>query len=124
MIVFEVEDRFSQYGLVGVILYRRGHFIQFAMSCRVLGLEIESSVINAILRHEAAGMDHASAEVVATGANMVCLGIYTKCGFTPEPARPGHFTRSRPEIAPVAEHLTIVWTDARVIRDRSSSMTG
>jgi FkbH-like protein len=124
MIVFEVEDRFSQYGLVGVILYRRGHFIQFAMSCRVLGLEIESSVINAILRHEAARMDHASAEVVATDANMVCLGIYTKCGFTSEPARPGHFIRARPEIAPVAEHLTMVWTDARAIRDRSSSMTG
>ena len=116
MIVFEVEDRFSQYGLVGVILYRRGHFIQFAMSCRVLGLEIESSVINAILRREAAGMDHFSAEVVATDTNMVCLGVYTKCGFSSDPAQPGQFSRSRPEIAPVAEHLTMVWNDAKALR--------
>lgn len=111
MIVFEVEDRFSQYGLVGVILYRQGHFIQFAMSCRVLGLEIETSVINAILRREAAGADRFSAEVIETEANMVCRGVYAQCGFTNDPDYPGHSIRSRTEIAPMAAHLTIVWRD-------------
>jgi FkbH-like protein len=117
MVVFEVEDRFSQYGLVGVVLYRpgldrRGHFIQFAMSCRVLGLEIETSVINAILRREAASADRFSAEVIETDANMVCRAIYAQAGFTSESGLPGRFTRSSVEIAPIAEHLVMVWADA------------
>jgi len=112
MIVFEVEDRFSQYGLVGVILYRCGHFIQFAMSCRVLGLDIETSVINAILHSEAAGTDRFSADVVKTDANMVCRGIYAQCGFGRDPMKPGHFTRSGAAIAPPAAHLAMDWTDA------------
>jgi FkbH-like protein len=109
MIVFEVEDRFSHYGLVGVILYRRGHFIQFAMSCRVLGLDIETSVINAILRREAA--EGFSAEIIDTDANMVCRTIYTQCGFMADPGDPSILKRSAAEIAPVADHLTLVFTE-------------
>jgi len=111
MIVFEVEDRFSLYGLVGVILYRRGHFIQFAMSCRVLGLEIETSMINAILRREAADTDRFSAEVIETEANMVCRTVYAQCGFARDPAQPGRFTRPATEIAPTAGHLSVSWAD-------------
>ena len=111
MIVFEVEDRFSQYGLVGVILYRAGHFIQFAMSCRVLGLDIETSVINATLQHEAATADRFSAEVVETDANMVCRSVYAQCGFTADPALPGGFIRPAAATAPVADHVSLTWQD-------------
>jgi FkbH-like protein len=111
MIVFEVEDRFSAYGLVGVILYRAGHFLQFAMSCRVLGLEIETSVINAILRREAAERDRFSADVAETEANIVCRTVYGQSGFAQDPARPGRFTRSAAGIAPTAGHLSLFWTE-------------
>ena len=111
MVVFKAEDRFSQYGLVGVILYFQRHFIQFAMSCRVLGLEIETSVINAILQREAEGLDHFSAEVIATDANMVCRTVYEQCGFTKDSAHPGQLTRSAADIAPVSAHLGLTWTD-------------
>jgi FkbH-like protein len=114
MIVFEVEDRFSEYGLVGVILYHWRHFIQFAMSCRVLGLDIETSVINAIMRCEATDGDRFSAEIMETDANMVCRTVYAQCGFASDPGAPGRFTRSGAEIAPTAEHLAMVWADAAV----------
>jgi FkbH-like protein len=113
LLAFTVADKFSQYGLVGVILYREGHFIQFAMSCRVLGLEIETSVINAILRRERAGgaPDRFTAEVVETDANMVCRSVYARWGFARSPADPRHFIRPAAEIAPLADHLALVWVD-------------
>ena len=124
MIVFEVDDRFSRYGLVGVILYRRGHFIQFAMSCRVLGLEIETSVINAILRREAKGHAVArfSAAVLETEANMVCRGVYGQCGFTADANDPTILKRSADDIAPVADHLTLAFERDAPAADSSATL--
>ena len=103
--VFDVEDKFTRYGLVGVIVYNKGCFVQFAMSCRVLGLEIEGSVLNAIMAAEPS--DAFTAEVVATGTNMVSRGIYETCGFEADAGRAGLFRRSRRDIAEPARHLTL-----------------
>ncbi len=124
ILAFTVEDKYSQYGLVGVILYRQRHFIQFAMSCRVLGLDIETSVINAILRRERAegAPDGFTAEVVETEANMVCRSVYAQCGFARSPADPRHFTRPAVEIAPPADHLALAWVDHDESADGTSTI--
>jgi hypothetical protein len=44
---FEVQDRFTRYGLVGLLAERDGVIEQFVMSCRVFGLDVEL----AVLRH-------------------------------------------------------------------------
>lgn len=103
--VFEVEDKFTRYGLVGVVVYEAGRFAQFAMSCRVLGLEIEDSVVNAIMAVE--GADIFTAEVAETSTNMVSRGLYERCGFEREPGRPGAFRRTGRGIAEPARHLTL-----------------
>ena len=36
---FEVRDRFTEYGLVGVAILRDGSIDQYVMSCRVIGLD-------------------------------------------------------------------------------------
>ncbi|WP_267550406.1 HAD-IIIC family phosphatase [Rhizobium rhizogenes] len=46
---FTVSDRFTSYGLVGVILTRETQFVQFAMSCRILGLDIEASILRILM---------------------------------------------------------------------------
>lgn len=104
--VFTVEDKFTQYGLVGVIRYRNNCFEQFAMSCRVLGLEIESSVINYILACEESvgARGPFTARVRHTEANMVSRKVYERAGFVHD--SDGHYTLDRPRIPPLAQHLT------------------
>jgi FkbH-like protein len=108
---FHVEDRYTQYGLTGVILFKDGRFEQFAMSCRVLGLEVETSVIHAIVQREAARHQALTARVLSTDANMVCRDVYVRCGFVAaEPA--GEFTRPPQAAGEVAAHLTLTFDEA------------
>jgi FkbH-like protein len=106
MYTFKVNDKYTDYGLVGVLLYREGHFIQFVMSCRVLGLEIETSVINFIMLHDPNQSEAFRAQVVETEANMVCRGVFARSGF--EEQSPGDFVFSG-AIDPkrISAHLTI-----------------
>jgi FkbH-like protein len=106
--VFTVEDKFTQYGLVGVIRYQNRCFTQFAMSCRVLGLEIETSVIGYIL-HTTANADANgpfTGRVTPTEANMVSRDVYQKVGFTAD--RDGTFVLDRISPEPLAPHLTFM----------------
>ena len=104
---FHVKDKYTDYGLVGTVLYRYGNFVQFAMSCRVLGLEIETSVIQAIMQHVHAeeGLANFSARVVETDVNMVCRDVYSRCGFIPLAEDSGYQVRPAGPIPPVAAHL-------------------
>jgi FkbH-like protein len=80
---FEVEDRYVKYGLVGAAIARAGCIEQFVMSCRVIGLDVEHGVIAAIVQSiEAAGVERATAMVIDTGINHLCLDLYQRCGFT------------------------------------------
>ena len=107
--VFRVKDSYTEYGLVGTILYRDGGFAQVAMSCRVLGLEIETSVIHAIMQAAAAedGQTQFYARVFDTDANKVCRDLFARCGFIQAPAEPGLFIWPGGAIPPSAEHLRL-----------------
>ena len=39
--VLDVTDRYTAYGIVGVLLVSRNDIIQFVMSCRVVGMDAE-----------------------------------------------------------------------------------
>jgi len=81
---FTVADRFTNYGLVGVVLCRGGMFEQFVMSCRVIGLEIETSVLAHIIERERGlGIAKFTAVVERTEANAVCRDVYARMGFSP-----------------------------------------
>ena len=41
MFAFSVTDRFTDYGTVGVVFIKEYEIMQYVMSCRVLGMEIE-----------------------------------------------------------------------------------
>lgn len=108
--VFAVEDKFTQYGLVGVIRYQDKCFVQFAMSCRVLGLDIETSVIGYILHTEANADAYGSfkARLVHTEANMVSRDVYQKVGFAHD--CDGISTLESIPSEPLAPHLTFMPT--------------
>jgi FkbH-like protein len=103
LIVFRVRDKYADYGLVGAVLFRLGLFAQVAMSCRVLGLDIETSVIHAIMRHKASPAFHA--RVFETDANMVCRDLFARCGFSPAAAGGGLFVWEGNTIPMAAAHI-------------------
>ncbi len=74
---FEVQDKYSQYGLVGVAIVDGAHISQFVMSCRVIGLGVENAVIAFLI--ESAGVK--SAAYTETAANGLCRDLYSKTGF-------------------------------------------
>jgi FkbH-like protein len=103
MIVFRVRDKYADYGLVGVVLFRFGLFAQVAMSCRVLGLEIETSVIHAIMRRKRSAPFYA--RVFETDANMVCRDLFARCGFTTAAAGGGLYVWEGETVPEAAAHI-------------------
>lgn len=80
---FEVEDTFTSYGLVGVLILDGGRVRQFVMSCRVLGIDVELAAVavtaSIVLRR---GKAMITADLVDTGRNLPCQDVYARCGFT------------------------------------------
>jgi FkbH-like protein len=80
-IAFDVEDRFTPYGLVGVVTISGSTFIQFVMSCRVNGLDVEIAVIASILNDMRSSHSMATAHLKETNANLVARNLWRRCGF-------------------------------------------
>ena len=117
--VFDVEDKFTRYGLVGVIRFKDACFLQFAMSCRVLGLDVESSVVAYVVlaEAEARGTRDFEAVIERTEANMVSRGVYEASGFKAERADVYGLRGGRP--ADLASHLSFSPPPARAVSPRS-----
>ena len=79
---FEVTDTYTSYGLVGVIMTAGDLILQWVMSCRVLGYQIEPAIM-AYLVNET-GMDRAapvSGILIETDVNFPCRDLFSSCGF-------------------------------------------
>lgn len=109
IIAFEVQDKYTSYGLVGVILVRGNEIVQFVMSCRVLGLEIETSALKVLVeRMRAWGAEGPiTASIIETDANIVSRDVYDKAGFTNEGN--GHYILGTAPLGMPGQHLIIHW---------------
>ena len=96
---FEVQDRFTRYGVVGVAITGPASIQQFVMSCRVVGLEVEIAVISALL---AAMPGTVAAKIEPTDANFLCRDLYARCGFT---ETDGIWTRISEPKLPLPAHV-------------------
>ena len=82
MFAFNVVDKFTDYGLVGVIMILDSKIEQFVMSCRILGLEIEKAVLSVVIgMHRDSKVHPLIAKACSTKDNMVCRDLYPSCGF-------------------------------------------
>jgi FkbH-like protein len=102
---FEVEDRFSKYGLVGVVVADGSRIVQMVMSCRVVGLDVELAAMAEVLRRmRARGAKTVTAQLIETEANLLCRTLFDRCGFRAEPPGASGNTSwvSAPEGAPAA----------------------
>ncbi len=83
-ITFEVSDRFTRYGIVGVVVLNRDshgtHIEQFVMSCRVFGLDVELAVLEMVVQREAA-RGPVTAFLAKSPSNQPCWDVYRRAGF-------------------------------------------
>lgn len=76
--IAHVRDRFGDYGLVAAAVLHRGEIITFVMSCRVIGLKVESR----FLAHMLAGVEsEVEARIVPTARNGPVRHLYAENGF-------------------------------------------
>jgi FkbH-like protein len=79
---FEVEDRLSSYGLVGVMLVEGFEIRQMVMSCRVIGLDVElATVLHCVASIGKSGYAHAKGYYRRTDSNHLCADLFQRCGF-------------------------------------------
>lgn len=82
LFAFEVTDKYTKYGLVGVLVAEQGTIVQMVMSCRVLGLGVELGALATLVRSALPGP--VQALLVHTAANMPVRDLWTRAGFVPE----------------------------------------
>jgi FkbH-like protein len=82
VLAFFVEDKFSDYGLVGILVITGNHIDQYVMSCRVLGMEVEIAALALAMKEMPGGGGNAvSAALVETEANFPARDLYKRAGF-------------------------------------------
>ena len=82
LFAFSVTDRFTDYGVVGVIFARADEVVQYVMSCRVLGMEVEIAALGTIVQFlRSAGVPRIVGSIIPTDVNMPCRDVFTRSGF-------------------------------------------
>jgi FkbH-like protein len=89
ILYFRVQDRYSSHGIVGVLVLDGASIVQFVMSCRVVGLNVEFGVLDQVLkflsnRHPNQPI---SAKLVTTDLNLLSRSLYSDFGFRDQDGR-------------------------------------
>lgn len=81
-IVLDVTDRFTNYGSVCVILLIGNAMLQIVMSCRVIGMDVETAAI-ALVEDQvrSLGFDTITASAIETPSNVLSRGVFAKVGY-------------------------------------------
>jgi FkbH-like protein len=105
---FSVSDKYTDYGLVGIILLHGSEILQYVMSCRVLGMDVEIAALGAAMR-KSMGPDGGPtvAKVVPTDLNMPCRDVFTRSGFVKDDADDQVFLLASTTLCPVPTHVTV-----------------
>lgn len=99
--IFRASDRYTAYGLVGVVVQQDNCILQFVMSCRVFGLQIERAVLSA-LRESEPTLNRA--RLIETPKNGPCREIYQQAGW--KRAREDEWLAGSPQTVPA--HVTLL----------------
>jgi FkbH-like protein len=82
ILAFRVQDKFADYGLVGAIYATARTILQFVMSCRVMGMEIEQAGLASMVnRIRLGGASDIGAVLLETADNSPCRQVFGDAGF-------------------------------------------
>jgi FkbH-like protein len=77
--VFKVKDKFTNYGLVGIVVIDQYHLVQVVMSCRVVGLDLEKKMMIHTVNY--ANGHVLTANFTETKYNLLCHTFFSDVGF-------------------------------------------
>jgi FkbH-like protein len=104
---FSVADRFTDYGTVGVAFILGSRIVQFVMSCRVLGMDVEIAAVSKFVElmrvDSPARTIHASVKHSET--NTPCRDVFLRAGFKEPSANTYVLEASDPGIS--VDHVDI-----------------
>jgi FkbH-like protein len=106
VLAFRVQDRFTDYGLVGVLFCAGGRIVQFVMSCRVLGMDVELFAVShaaTLLRAKKPGL--VVADLLETADNSPCRDVFARAGFT---AQDGVFVLAADAMPATPAHIRLL----------------
>jgi FkbH-like protein len=95
VLLFRVQDKFGDYGLVGIGSVRVGaepekvaEVADFVLSCRVMGRRVEEALLHVLSRRaRAMGATRLRAEYAETDRNKPCRAFFESSGLEPNGAR-------------------------------------
>lgn len=92
IITINISDSFGDHGLVGAVVISEGEILGLAMSCRVLGMGVENTFVQNVLKEIRATNTSIIAKIIETSRNIPVRNIYRDNGFTE--IEPGVWQRS------------------------------
>jgi FkbH-like protein len=110
LLAFTAADRFTDYGLAGLVVVAQDRIEQMVMSCRILGLEIETAMLAVVISGmRSAHAGHVRSTVRATKENMVCRDVFAKVGFTltKESDLASEYIYTSALAPPIPAHITV-----------------
>jgi FkbH-like protein len=106
LLALSVRDRYAVYGLTAIVFCRDEQILQFLMSCRIFGMQIEHAAIAlAIAQTRQAGSARVEARTAVTGRNHLSLKLFETLGFTTDDQH--IWTLAAGAEAPVPSHIRI-----------------
>jgi FkbH-like protein len=77
----EVVDRFTDYGVVAVVVFEADHVACFAMSCRVIGLKVAVPFLVTAIRCAKRAHPGLEGHIVVAPRNEPCRTLFLEAGF-------------------------------------------
>ena len=85
MLALSVQDRYANYGLTCIAICRGSEILQYVMSCRVFGMELERAAIALASEHiRRDGPTDVTASLSPTGRNQLTQDLFQRLSFAPE----------------------------------------
>jgi FkbH-like protein len=104
--VFGAADRFTNYGLVGVVVTEGPEITQFVMSCRVAGLDVELAAIGEVARAIGEQGAELRASFLPTKENFLASTLFPAAGFS---SRDDIWTANPASLPPPPSHILVNW---------------
>jgi len=102
---FGVEDKFTNYGLTGLIVAGKACIEQAVLSCRIIGLDAELAMLHEVVdKLISAQASVIEARFEKTASNIVCENLFERYGFLKEAER---WTLRSKGVSPA--HITVTW---------------
>jgi FkbH-like protein len=121
LFAFFVEDKFSDYGLVGIVMTTGNHIDQYIMSCRVLGMEVEIAALALVVKDmQGVTGDVISADLIETDANFPVRDLYKRGGFK---LQDGQWLKLPKDKVRIPAHVDAKWLDVDGMSEQSARAT-